>query len=240
MSKKISSIRQTSGFHVACKAEDKSAEIHIYGAIGEPSWFDPDVVSQKAVSDELDKLPKDLKNLTIRLNSVGGDVFQGIGIYNRLKQFKAHKTVIVEGIAASIASIIMCCGDTIKIGTGAMVMVHLPMGGKYGNRVEQEKFFDILLTVEEQLLDIYKKRMKNTSRNEIRKALEDETWYGADEAIEAGLCDKKLEDTVAIAACLVANAKFKKVPNNIYTDQVSARKRADELVNKFQGYTARK
>lgn len=228
-------VSQNSGFSILNKSSD-TAELSIYGIIGQ-SWFEEGVTA-KAIDAELKKLPDTVKNLTIRLNSVGGDVFEGLTIYNRLKQFKATKKVIVEGLAASIASIIMLAGDEITIGTGALVMIHLPSTGVRGDRRAFEETLDTLMVVEEQLITVYAKYMKGKSRKEIQKMMEDETWLSAEEAIKEGLAHKQLENALPIAACLLDKASLwmKKAPTNIYTDQVAARNRAKEVSSKIEGF----
>lgn len=185
---------------------ETEAEIILYAGIGEDIWQDGSMISAKQFSDELKKIPDSVKNLTVRINSPGGDVFSGIAIYNRLKQHKAKIVVYVDGLAASISSIIALAGDEIIIGEGALLMIHLPWTFAYGDRTELDNTINRLLDVEEQMLGIYSKKTK-IPRTEVRAMLEAETWMGADEAIDKGFADSKSEDTIAIAASV-----FKKSP----------------------------
>lgn len=234
-------VEQNSGFSIKNKGND-TAEIIIYGQIGK-DWTG-DGISAKDIDAELKKLPSTIKNLTIRINSVGGDVFDGLTIYNRLKQHTAKKTVYVDGIAASIASVIMLAGDEVVMSTGALIMVHLPMTFAYGNRVQMDETIDTLITVEDQLITVYNKRMKNKSRGEIRKLLEANnaqgTWFSAEEAMDNGLADREAETALPIAACLVDKAKWlNQKPATLLTDKEAAKKRATEVKNKIGSFLAR-
>lgn len=183
------------------------AEVVIYAGIGQDWWGDGSMISAKQFSDELKKVPDTVNTINVRINSPGGDVFDGIAIYNRLKQHKAKKVVYIDGFAASIASIIALAGDEIKIGEGALYMIHLPWTFAYGNRMDLDNTVNRLMDVEEQMLGIYAKKT-GMDRGEIRTMLEKESWLGADEAIEKGFVDSKAEDTIAIAASAIKNSPW--------------------------------
>ena len=210
----------------------------MYGVIGDTFWEQG--ISAKQFSDELAKLPDTVKNITVRINSPGGDVFDGITIYNRLKQHKAKITVVVEGLAASIASIIMLAGDEVQIGTGALVMIHLPWTWAAGNRKDLETTIERLLDVEDQLLNIYQKRVKKYTRAEIKTMLEKETWLDADQALDMGLIDKKLEDSYPVAASLLGKAKWLSKMPEMKTDVKMVEDKIKELKNKVHDFLARK
>lgn len=179
----------------------KSAEISIYGAIG--SYFWEDSISAKQFNEEIKKLPESIEDITLRINSPGGDVFDGISIMNRLKQHKAKVTVYIDGLAASIASIIAMAGDKIIMGEGALMMIHKPMTMVSGNSVDLEETIKRLDDVEEQLLSIYQRRTK-LDRSTLRNMLSKTTWMDASEAKELGFIDDMMadEDTLKIAACV--------------------------------------
>lgn len=184
---------------------ETEAEVVIYDQIGGGFWSEG--ISAKQFSEELKKLPETTKNINVRINSPGGDVFDGIAIYNRLKQHKAKKTVYIDGLAASIASVIALAGDEIIMGDGALYMVHLPWTWAMGNRSELDNVINRLTDIEEQMLGIYSKKSK-ISRTEMRALLEAETWMNADDAIEKGFADKKSEETFAIAASVFKNSPW--------------------------------
>lgn len=191
-------------FEIRNKSETK-AEIVLYGAIG-ASWFE-DSITAKQFSDELKTLSPTINQLDVRINSPGGDVFDGIAIFNRLKQHPAKKTIYIDGLAASIASIIALSGDEIVMGEGALYMVHLPWTFAMGNRNELDNTINRLLDIEEQMVSIYAKKTK-MGRAEIKAMLEKETWLDAEQAIEMGFVDKKMEETIPIAASALDKATW--------------------------------
>lgn len=225
--------------HLSIKAKaDKTAEIIIYGVIGSSYWDDgiSDTVFQKEL-----KALGDVKEITVRINSVGGDVFQGFAIYNLLKQHSAKITVHVDGIAASIASIIMLAGDKIIMGEGAQVMVHSAWTYTAGNARDLESTIDRLLAIDEQLIKLYSAKTKN-DREYIRSLVVAETWFNAEEAVEIGLADEVAGETLAIAACHLgkfAAMGIRKVPKNIKTENEVAKESINNLKNKIEGFLAR-
>ena len=190
-----------------------SAEITIYAAIGDYGFEDS--VSARSFSDKLKGLPETITQLDIRVNSPGGDVFDGVTIYNRLKQHKANVTVYVDGMAASIASIIALAGDEVIMGEGSQLMVHKPMSGVWGNSIEMMSVVDRLDDIEEQMLSIYQRRT-GMDRSELKSMLAKETWLDADEAIEFGFATRKADGTeqMRVAACNMDKAPWiKKTPS---------------------------
>lgn len=223
-------------FEIKNKTATK-AEIVIYGSIG-PDWFGESITA-KNFSDELKKLDSTVNELEIRINSPGGDVFDGFTIYNRLKQHPAKKTVYIDGLAASIASIIALAGDEIIIGEGALYMVHLPWTFTGGNRNELDNTINRLLDIEEQMISVYSKRT-GLSRAEVKKLLEDETWLDADQAIEYGFVDNKAEESLPIAAAVFDKATWiNKKPNLKFKDAL-VKEEIEVLKNKITGFLARK
>lgn len=187
-----------SSFKIRNKTET-TAELTLYADIGENFWGDG--ISAKAISDELKSLPKSINQIDVRLNSFGGDVFEGVTIYNRLKQHPANITVYIDGMAASIASIIALAGNKIIMGEASLLMIHKPMSGVHGNSIEMEEMISRLDDVEEQLIGIYR-RKTGLDRSEIKSMLAKETWIAAEEALELGFADSMMaeEDTLQVAA----------------------------------------
>lgn len=215
------------------------AEIILYAGIGKDYWGDGSMISAKDFSDELKALPKTVNELTVRINSPGGDVFDGITIYNRLKQFDGTVNVFIDGLAASIASIIALAGDTITIGEGALFMVHLPWTFAMGNRTELDNVVNRLMDVEEQMIGIYAKR-SGMDRAEIKALLEAETWMDADQAITNGFVDSKFEDSVPIAASAIRSPWINKKPENYNSETKAVLAAKAELQKKISGTLARK
>lgn len=230
--------RSQKPFEIRNKSATK-AEIILYGGIGDDFWGDGSMISAKTFSDELQKLEPTVNEITVRINSPGGDVFQGVTIFNRLKQHKAKIIVHIDGLAASIASIIALAGDEIFIGEGALYMVHLPWTFAMGDRMALENTINRLLDVEEQLIGIYSKKT-GIDRSEIRAMLEAETWLDADQAIEKGFVDKKAEESLPIAASAFDKKWINKRPKTFKSETAEIDKAKLSLKQKIGEKLARK
>lgn len=213
-------------------ASATKAEIIIYAGIGQDYWNDGSMISAKAFSDELKALPPTVNEIVVRINSPGGDVFDGVAIYNRLKQHPAKKTVMIDGLAASIASIIALAGDEIIIGEGALYMVHLPWTFAMGNRMELDNTVSRLMDVEEQMVSIYAKK-SGLDRAEIKAMLEAETWMDADQAIELGFANSKAEESMPIAASAIASRWINKKPTQYNSEAKAVDKVKADLMKKI-------
>lgn len=156
------------------------------GTIANLSFLD-DTISAKAVKDSLDNVKEDI---VIRLNSGGGDVFEGIEIYNYLKSLSNHITIEVTALAASAASLVAMAGDKIIIRTGANMMVHEASTMAFGNKSDIQKTLNALTAIDTSIVDIYHDRT-GLDRDEIVNLITNETWLTADEAINKGFADEK-------------------------------------------------
>lgn len=156
------------------------------GTIANLSFLD-DTISAKAVKDSLDNVKEDI---VIRLNSGGGDVFEGIEIYNYLKSLSNHITIEVTALAASAASLVAMAGDKIIIRTGANMMVHEASTMAFGNKSDIKKTLNALTAIDTSIVDIYQDRT-GLDRDEIVNLITNETWLTADEAINKGFADEK-------------------------------------------------
>jgi len=218
-------------FEINNKTETE-AEIFLYGAIGDNPWDDASI-SEKDIASELRKLPRTIKNISLRVNSGGGAVFSGTTIYELLKNHPAKVTAYVEGIAASIASVIIMAADEIVIGDGALIMIHKPLSALYGNANDFEKTIEILDKIENQMINIYSKRMK-ASKDEIARMLSAETWFTAEEAIEIGLSDRTFsasDESRYMAACLMENSKWLKNKPEMRKSDALVKEKLKELTN---------
>lgn len=231
MPKLLNFKKPVKSFEILNKTETE-AEIFIYGSIGDDPW-DDSAISEKQIATELRKLPKTIKNISIRVNSGGGSVFSGTTIYELLKSHPAKVTAYVEGLAASIASIIIMAADEIVMGEGALIMLHKPLVGIYGNANELEKMIEVLDKIENQMINIYAKRMK-ASRTEISKILAEETWFTAEEALDIGLAERTFDsgESVHIAASMIQNCTWMKNKPKIKTQDESNKEKLKELTNK--------
>ena len=170
----------------AAQPDIAAAEIYIYGDIGE-SWWGESVTAAEFVK-ELAAL--DVSTLTIRINSYGGSVTDGIAIHNAIKRHKAQTTTVVDGIAASISSLIALAGDTVEMAENAALMIHAPWTYTAGNSAALRDVAD--------RLDVWAEAMATTYATKTGKAKDDvmalltdgaDHWYTADQALAEGFVD---------------------------------------------------
>ena len=181
--------------------------LYIYDIIG--AGFFEEGVTAKSVRDELSKMDK-TQRLTVRINSPGGSVFDGVAIRAQLEQWAAGVDVKVDGIAASAASYIATAGDSVAMAEGSMLMVHDPWTFAIGNAAEMQKAAATLDKIADSMVGAYAKK-SGKSNEEVRQTMKDETWLSADEAIAYGLADEK-SDEKAAAFAIPAAFGFKNPP----------------------------
>ena len=163
---------------------NETTEITIYGVIGDSWWED------SISASDIDSALKSVGNgdLVINLNSPGGDAFDGIAIYNRLKKHNGKVTINVDGWACSAASVIAMAADELIMGMGSMLMIHEASSLVWGTKQEMRKEADVLENLEDGIVDIYMTKA-NVEREEIRKMVDDETWFSAQKAVEIGFAN---------------------------------------------------
>ena len=181
-----------SWYKIKAKTND-TAEISIYDEIG--FWG----VTAKSFARDLKALGNNLKQIDLHIHSPGGDVFDGIAIYNLLKNHPANKTVYIDGLAASMASVIAMAGNEIIMPENAMMMIHKPWGIQGGDADDMRKYADLLDKVENTLIPAYAEKT-GKSNEELAAMLAEETWLTASECIEHGFADKLAEPLVAMAS----------------------------------------
>lgn len=167
-------------------AEDQASTISIFDVIGE-DWWSGGGFTAKRCAAALRSIGD--KDVTVQVNSPGGDMFEGIAIYNLLRGHKAKVTVEVMGWAASAASIIAMAGDEIVMGLGTFMMVHNAWGVVVGNRHDMRETADLFDGFDSAIVDIYEART-GSSRAEIEKLMDAETFLGPSEAKKLGFADR--------------------------------------------------
>lgn len=181
------------------EAKNDSAEMYIDGAIVTDEWEDSDT-SAAGFRDALKSLG-DVKNINLHINSPGGSVFEGIAIYNMLKQHSAQVNVYVDGLAASIASVIAMSGDAIFMPSNSMMMVHNPWVMAIGNASELRKQADDLDQITKSSVQTYlAKAGDKLDEKTLTQLMDDETWLTAQEAVDYGLADEVMEPNKAVAS----------------------------------------
>lgn len=170
------------------KAEAKDDDTHkltIYGDIGESWWGD--YITANDVERELKEVTSN--NIEVHINSYGGDVFDGISIYNQLKNHKAKVTIYVDGIAASAASIIAMAADELIMNKGSNLMIHEGSTFVWGTKTDLKKTQNALESIDKSIADIYMTRYAG-ERSEIDTMIVNETWFTSSEAVDVGLADR--------------------------------------------------
>ena len=171
-------------FNVKHNDEENVTEITIYGVIG-GSWF-----SDSFSANDIDKALNEAgdNDIIINLNSPGGDAFDGISIFNRLKRHNGKVTIHVDGWACSAASIIAMAGDKVVMELGSMMMIHEAGSLVWGTKTDMRKEADVLDELEEGVIDIYMTK-SNESRENIREKVDAETWFSAKSALDIGFAN---------------------------------------------------
>ena len=164
-------------------AEERILELS--GTIAEDSWFDDDVTPQ-IFKDELNSGTGDI---TVWINSPGGDCVAAAQIYNMLSNYKDRVTVKIDGIAASAASVIAMAGDTVLVSPVSMLMIHNPATMAWGDHAEMQKAMDMLSEVKESIINAYVLKT-GLSRPKLSHLMDAETWMDANKAVELGFADE--------------------------------------------------
>jgi len=158
--------------------------LYLDGAIAEETWLG-DEVTPKQFKSELFSGEGDI---TIWVNSPGGDVFAASQIYNMLMDYKGKVTVKIDGIAASAASVIAMAGGEVLISPTGLFMVHNPMTVAIGDTVEMEKAISMLSEVKEAIINAYELKT-GLSRTKLSHLMDSESWFNAKKAVELGFAD---------------------------------------------------
>jgi len=168
------------------KAQNRKAEISIYADIG--MWG----ITAEQFKKEFQSLGE-VDSIDVRINSYGGEVFDGFAIYNLLKDSKAEINVIIDGIAASIASVIAMAGKTIKMHANAMLMIHNPAVCMCGEANDLRKEADVLDKLKKSAVEAYQTHAKDLSEKDISDLMDETTYMTAEEAKEWGFIDEVIE-----------------------------------------------
>ena len=187
--------------------------LDIEGPIAEESWFGDECSSKEFV-----KALKDVGNVTVHINSPGGDVMAGAEIYSALREHslngRGRVTVIVTALAASAASVVAMAGDEILISPVAYMMIHNPWSIAYGDAKEMRKTAKTLDEITEGLITAYQQRT-GKSRDQLKRMLENETWMSAQTCVDEGFADGVYGGEIRAAACAGAGMLTKATPESI-------------------------
>lgn len=226
-------MKKTINKYISVESSGKTGELYIFGQITDTKWYD-DENTPTSIKQALEDMG-DIDTLEIRVNSEGGSVFAGlaiIGVIDNFKSKKNCKTVsIVEGLAASMASVIACAADKVVMKENAFMMIHPASSFAWGNSEDLRHTADLLEKVDGQLRDIYMKRF-NGSREKLNELVDAETWLTAKEAKGYGLCDE-IQESVKLAACangvIFNNVNFDKKILDKIKDKIKITESEDDV-----------
>lgn len=211
--------------------------LYLEGAIAEETWYGDEVTPKQFKSE----LMTDKGDITIWINSPGGDVFAAAQIYNLLMDYPGKVTVKIDGIAASAASVIAMAGGEVLMSPVSMLMIHNPITIAFGDTVEMEKAIAMLNEVKESIINAYEIKT-GMSRTKISHLMDAETWFNAKKAVELGFADSILFSSenhapenagIVFSKLSVTNSLLRKLPTpkpkpentEIQTTEESLRKR---------------
>lgn len=200
------------------EAKGKSTDIHIYDEIGVHG------ITAKSFLEDLRGLKG--KDITIHINSTGGDVFQGQAIYTALNNYSGKVTVKIEGLAASMATIIALAADKVEMTSNSLFMIHSPMSNVFGNKAQMRKQINALEKIETTMLSVYKAKT-NISEDEIEQMMARETWLSAHEALELGFVDEVLGAVKVVAKYNLSgyqNKTSEEILNTLNIDNLTEKK----------------
>jgi len=167
---------------------DDTATISIFDSIGE-GWEGSGVTASR-ISAALRSIGG--RNVTVNVNSPGGDFFEGVAIYNLLREHKARVTVNVMGLAASAASLIVMSGDDIRMGDGAFLMIHNAWAVAVGNRHDLAGAAASLAPIDAAMARVYAQR-SGMREDDVARLMDQETWFSSEQALERGLATGLLD-----------------------------------------------
>jgi len=196
--------QQRPWYRISDQVEGQPAEIYIYDVIVDYKW-DEDETTAKGFVDDLKAIGADTP-LDLHINSPGGSVFAGLAIYNAIRRHRATVDVYIDGLAASIASVVAMAGDHIIMPENALLMIHDPYSMAFGTADDLRKAAESLDKARESLLSAYIGK-SGTDRDEIAAMMKDETWMTAAEAVDLGFADL-IEDALPMAALAAAVGQF--------------------------------
>lgn len=211
---KTGEIKDFGKIEIKNQTED-TADLYFYGDIVSESWMSDWYEEDMCPSDVKEFLEEldGIKNINIHINSGGGSVFGGLAIYNQLHRYNATITTYIDGLAASIASVIAMAGDKIVMPENALLMVHKPLTWCYGNADELKKQIDILDTCQRSIVSIYMKKVKQgITEEDINNIVNAGTWLTGEEA--SNYFDIELEGKVNVSNCKSSYFEKYNIPEN--------------------------
>lgn len=207
------------------KTETTERTLFLNGTIAEESWFDDDI-TPKLFRDELFAGNGDI---TIWINSPGGDCVAAAQIYNMMMEYPGNVTVKIDGIAASAASVIAMAGTKVMVSPVSMMMIHNPMTVAMGDTSEMQKAISMLDEVKESIINAYEIKT-GISRAKLSHLMDAEIWMNANMAVELGFADEIMHRNTADAVEVpqVSNVYSRTAVTNHLMDKIAAKCRIEQ------------
>ena len=212
-------------YNIKAEASSKSADVYIFDEIGTFG------LTAQSFIEEI-KSYKDTP-MSLHINCVGGDVFEGMAIYNVLKKRTARTTVYIEGIAASMGSVIALAGDEVVMAENSLFMIHNAWGGAMGEATEIRKTAALLDKISGEIADIYTKKT-NLPYNRVKEMMDEETWLSADEAFNLGFIDS-ISDAIKVAAKYDVS-KFKNITDKEIQNKLSVNLKSKKMTEELKSW----
>ncbi len=228
---------QPKKFWIFNELSEAQAELFLFGVLSNETWWG-DEITPKLFADDLKAL-ESVKEIIVRINSPGGDVFAAIAISGMLRDSPARIIAQVDGLCASAATLVMANADHVRVSPESMIMIHDPMSYASGTAEDMDKAAAFLRKAKESILDVYERRT-GIDRAELSRMMADETWMNGAEAVNLKFADELTENVAGAAARFTAAswsmaelrasvaAKMKK-PEVIDYQKLDAEKAAVEL-----------
>ena len=214
-----------SWYSINAKQTDEFVDVYLYDEVGSYG------VSAKDFVNDI-KLLKG-KDIYLHINCVGGEVFDGMAIYNTLKKYKGKVIAYVEGIAASMGSIIPLAADEIIMSENSLYMIHNAWGGAMGEAKDMRKTATLLDKLSSEIANIYTKKT-GLPLSKIEEMMDEETWFNSEEALQYGFIDR-ISDAVMVAAKYDIT-KFKNKTQKEIVNQLNNNKKSKTMTEELKSW----
>lgn len=235
-------------YFIKQSAESSALDLYIYDHVQGDGidWWTGEKIESETSANYIQKQlesSKDVSNINIYINSYGGEVKEGLAIYNQLKRHPAQKTVYVDGFACSIASVIAMVGDRVIMGNNTLMMIHHASMGAWGNAEELRKAANDVEVIDKASCSSYlAKAGDKLSEETLNQLLDNQTWLNAEQCLQYGLCDEiagKEDDNISKAQQRFNNAVKQQLESlrqqiKVPEDLTQQKTNAEKLMSAFK------